>query len=64
MINKYNVVHHDFMSSVEASEENVISPSTYGNEAYQQYRKKEKKKNTIHSEKKGLTRIFRTVNIQ
>ncbi|HKX20680.1 MAG TPA: hypothetical protein VJM74_03295 [Nitrososphaeraceae archaeon] len=33
------------MSNSEASEENVKSPSTYGNEAYQRYRKKEKKKN-------------------
>jgi hypothetical protein len=33
------------MSNTEASEENVKSPSTYGNDAYQDYRKKEKKKN-------------------
>jgi len=33
------------MSNTGASEENIKSPSTYGNEAYQQYRKKGKKKN-------------------
>ena len=33
------------MSNIEASEENVKSPSTYGNDAYQEYRKKEKKEN-------------------
>ena len=33
------------MSNIEASEENVKSPSTYGNDAYQEFRKKEKKKN-------------------
>ena len=38
------------MSNVEASEENVKSPSTYGNDAYQEYRKKEKKKNKTESE--------------
>ncbi|MFL6419375.1 MAG: hypothetical protein ACJ71P_08185 [Nitrososphaeraceae archaeon] len=32
------------MSNTNASEENVESPSTYGNEAYKQHRKKEKKK--------------------
>jgi hypothetical protein len=31
------------MSSNHASEENVESPSTYGKEAYVEYRKKEKK---------------------
>ncbi|MGB8448316.1 MAG: hypothetical protein WCE25_01255 [Nitrososphaeraceae archaeon] len=30
------------MSNIEASEENVKSPSTYGNDAYQEFRKKEK----------------------
>ncbi len=33
------------MSNIEASEENVKSPSTYGDDAYQELRKKEKKKN-------------------
>jgi len=42
------------MSNTAASEQNVKSPSTYGNEAYRRYRKKERKKNTIHSEKEGL----------
>jgi hypothetical protein len=39
------------MSNIEASEENVKSPSTYGNNAYEGYRKKEKKKNKTDSEK-------------
>ncbi len=34
------------MSNIEASEENVKSPSTYGNTAYEEYRKKEKKRKT------------------
>ena len=37
------------MSNTNASEENVESPSTYGNEAYKQHRKQEKKKQ--HKEK-------------
>jgi len=32
------------MSNTSASEENVESPSTYGNEAYKQHRIHEKKK--------------------
>jgi hypothetical protein len=32
------------MSNINASEENVDSPSTYGNEAYVKHRKEEKKK--------------------
>ena len=32
------------MSNVNASEDNVESPSTYGGHAYREYRKKEKKK--------------------
>lgn len=32
------------MSNINASEENVESPSTYGNEAYKEHRKEEKKK--------------------
>ena len=39
------------MSNIEASEDNVKSPSTYGNNAYEEYRKKEKKKSKIDSEK-------------
>jgi hypothetical protein len=31
------------MSNTTASEENTESPSTYGNEAYKEYRKTEKK---------------------
>ena len=41
------------MSNIEASEENV--PSTYGNDAYQEYRKKEKKKNKTDSEKAKIS---------
>jgi hypothetical protein len=33
------------MTGTQASKENVKSPSTYGKEAYEEYRKKEKKKN-------------------
>ena len=32
------------MSNTEASEDNVKSPSTYGNDGYEEYRKKEKMK--------------------
>jgi hypothetical protein len=39
------------MINTEASEENVKSPSAYGNEAYHQYRKREKKKNKTDSKK-------------
>ena len=45
------------MSNTEASEENAKSPSTYGNEAYQQYRKKEKKKNITHPEMQGHSSV-------
>jgi hypothetical protein len=31
------------MSNVQASEENIESPSTYGNEAYKEYRRTKKK---------------------
>jgi hypothetical protein len=40
------------MSNIEASEENVKSPSTYGNDAYQEYRKKEKKNRNASESKK------------
>ncbi len=39
------------MNNIEASEENFKSPSTYGNNAYEEYTKKEKKKNKTDSEK-------------
>ena len=42
------------MSNTEASEENVKSPSTYGNKGYEEYRKKEKRKNKTDPEKEGL----------
>jgi hypothetical protein len=32
------------MSNIEATEDNIESPSTYGNEAYKGYRKNKKKK--------------------
>ena len=32
------------MSNVNASEENIESPSTYANDAYKEFRKKEKQK--------------------
>ena len=32
------------MSNVEATDDNIESPSTYGNEAYKGYRKDKKKK--------------------
>jgi hypothetical protein len=38
------------MSNIEASEDNVESPSTYGNEAYKGYRKDKKKKQKEDSE--------------
>jgi hypothetical protein len=46
------------MSNTDASEENVKSPSTYGNEGYQEYRKKEKKKNKTDPEKEGLNTVI------
>ncbi len=42
------------MSNTGASEGNVKSPSTYGNDGYQEYRKKEKKKNKTDPEKQAL----------
>jgi hypothetical protein len=39
-----DITYIDIMSNTNASEENVESPSTYGNEAYTQHRKEEKKK--------------------
>lgn len=42
------------MSNTEASEGNVKSPSTYGNEGYQEYRKREKRKNKNDPEKESL----------
>jgi hypothetical protein len=46
------------MSNTEASEENVKSPSTYGNDGYEEYRKKEKKKNKTDPEKEGLNTVI------
>ena len=42
------------MSNTEASEDNVKSPSTYGNVGYQEYRKREKRKNKTDPEKESL----------
>lgn len=39
------------MHDIQASEENVKSPTTYGKEAYEEYRKKEKKKNKTDPDK-------------
>ena len=46
------------MSNTDSSEENIKSPSTYGNEAYQRYRKKEKKKNKTGAEKEALSSVM------
>jgi hypothetical protein len=42
------------MSNTEATEENVKSPSTYGKEGYQEYRKREKRKNKTDPDKESL----------
>jgi hypothetical protein len=42
------------MSNTEASEENVKSPSTYGNKGYEEYRKREKRKNKTDPDKESL----------
>ncbi|MFZ0656540.1 MAG: hypothetical protein WAM19_07845 [Nitrososphaeraceae archaeon] len=42
------------MSNTEASDDNVKSPSTYGNVGYQEYRKREKRKNKTDPEKESL----------
>ena len=46
------------MSNTDASEENVKSPSTYGNEGYQEYRKREKRKNKTVPEKEGVNTVI------
>jgi hypothetical protein len=46
------------VSNTEASDENVKSPSTYGNEGYQEYRKREKRKNKTDPEKEGLNTVI------
>jgi len=46
------------MSNTEASEENVKSPSTYGNIGYKEYRKKEKMKRKTDPEKEGLNTVI------
>jgi hypothetical protein len=46
------------MSNTEASEENVKSPSTYGNIGYEEYRKKEKMKRKTDPEKEGLNTVI------
>ena len=46
------------MNDTEASEENVKSPSTYGNEGYQEYRKRERRKNKTDPEKEGLNTVI------
>ncbi|MGV8106856.1 MAG: hypothetical protein ACP5OH_03690 [Nitrososphaerota archaeon] len=44
------------MSNTEASEENIKSPSTYGEKGYREYRKKEKIKKKKDPEE-GLNRV-------
>jgi len=48
------------MSNTEASEENVKSPSTYGNDGYGEYRKKQKISNkrqkNVELGKEAMTR--------
>ena len=46
------------MSNTEASEENVKSPSTYGNIGTEEYRKKEKMKRKTDPEKEGLNTVI------
>jgi hypothetical protein len=45
------------MSNTNASEDNVESPSTYGNEGYKEYRKKEKSKNATISSQNEVNHI-------
>ena len=46
------------MSNTNASENNVESPSTYGNEGYKEYRKKEKQsKAATASSKKEVNQV-------
>jgi hypothetical protein len=40
------------LSNINASEDNVESPSTYGNEAYKEHRKEEKKKKKKKEERR------------
>jgi hypothetical protein len=40
------------MSNTNASEDNVESPSTYGNKGYKEYRKKEKQPKTTNAASK------------
>jgi hypothetical protein len=45
------------MSNTNASESNVESPSTYGNEGYKEYRKKEKSKDAGISSQNEVNQI-------
>jgi hypothetical protein len=46
------------MSNTNASEDNIESPSTYGNEGYKEYRKKEKQSKTTNaSSKKEVNQV-------
>jgi hypothetical protein len=45
------------MSNTNASEDNVESPSTYGNESYKEYRKKEKSKDAATSSQNEANHI-------
>ena len=45
------------MSNTDASENNVESPSTHGNESYKEYRKKEKSKDAATSSQNEANHI-------
>jgi hypothetical protein len=44
------------LSNIEASEENVKSSSTYGNNAYEEYRKKRRKTKMTQKKSKCLSK--------
>ena len=45
------------MSNTNASDDNVESPSTYGNEGYKEYRKKEKSKDADTSSQNNVDNV-------
>lgn len=45
------------MSNANASEDNVESPSTYGNKGYKEYRKKEKQSKAINASKRKVNQV-------
>ena len=46
------------MSNSNASEDNVESPSTYGDKGYKDYRKRERRKNIADPEKENLDMVI------